>query len=138
MHKTSSSSVYEIYYHIIWCPKYRKAVLVSPIKEFLENVLKTVAETKGWEIKALEVMPDHIHLFISVPPKVAPTELVKPLKGISARRIFQEFSKLKKKEFWGGQLWSPSYYVGTAGHISADSVEKYIAGTKNRGKQRLE
>ena len=138
MHQTSSSSVYEIYYHIVWCPKHRKAVLVSPIKEFLENVLRTIAEPKGWDIKELEVMPDPIHLFISAPPTVAPTELVKTLKGMSARRIFREFPKLKKKEFWGGQLWSPSYYVGTAGHVSADSVEKYIAGTKNRGKQKQE
>jgi len=137
VHKTSSSSVYEIYYHIIWCPKYRKAVLTSPIKEFLEQVLRTIAETKGWEIKALEVMPAPSHLFLSAPPKVAPTELAKTLKGMSARRVFQEFPKLKKKEFWGGgHLWSPSYYVGTAGHISTDAVEKYIAGTKNRGKQR--
>ena len=111
---------------------------MSPIKEFLEQVLRTIAEPKGWDSKELEVMPDHSHFVRSAPPKVAPTELVKTLQGMSARSVFQAFPQLKKKEFWGEYLWSPSYYIGTAGHISADAVEKYIAGTKNRGKQRLE
>jgi len=128
----TSSAVYEINYHIVWCPKYRKPVLVGKVKEFLEEQIKTIAETKGWKIIELEVMPDHIHLFISTPPFEAPTNIVKILKGVTAKRLLEKFPELRKKEFWGGHLWSPSYYVGTAGHVSAETIKKYIEGVKNR------
>lgn len=128
-----SSAVYEINYHIVWCPKYRKPVLVGEINEFLEEQIKTIAETKGWKIIELEVMPDHIHLFISAPPFEAPTDIVKILKGVTAKRLFERFPELRKKELWRGHLWSPSYYVGTAGHVSAETIKKYIEGVKNRG-----
>jgi putative transposase len=131
-----SSAVYEINYHIVWCPKYRKPVLVGEVKEFLEDQIKTIAETKSWEIIELEVMPDHIHLFISAPPFEAPTNIVKILKGVTAKRLFEKFPELRKKEFWGGHLWSPSYYVGTAGHVSAETIKKYIDGVENCGRKR--
>jgi len=128
----TSSAVYEINYPIVWCPKYRKPVLVGEVKEFLEDQIKTIAEAKGWEVIELEVMPDHIHLFISAPPFEAPTNIVKILKGVTAKRLFEKFPELRKKEFWGGHIWSPSYYVGTAGHVSAETIKKYIEGVKNR------
>ncbi|AGK60045.1 Transposase-like protein [Archaeoglobus sulfaticallidus PM70-1] len=131
-----SSAVYEINYHIVWCPKYRKPVLVDEVREFLEEQIKTIAETKGWEIIELEVMPDHIHLFISAPPFEAPTNIVKILKGVTAKRLFEKFPELREKELWGGHIWSPSYYVGTAGHVSAETIKKYIEGVKNRGRSR--
>jgi len=130
----TSSAVYEINYHIVWCPKYRKPILKRKVKEYLEDLIKTIAETKGWKVIELEVMPDHIHLFISAPPFEAPTDIVKVLKGVTAKRIFEKFPELKKKEFWGSSLWSPSYYVGTAGHVSAKTIKKYISGVKNRGR----
>jgi len=127
----TSSAVYEINYHIVWCPKYRKPVLVEEVREFLEEQIKTIAETKGWEIIELEVMPDHIHLFISAPPFEAPTNIVKILKGVTAKRLFEKFPELREKEFWGGHIWSPSYYVGTAGHVSAETIKKYIEGEES-------
>jgi len=135
----TSSAVYEINYHIVWCPKYRKPVLVGEVREFLEEQIKTIAETKGWEIIELEVMPDHIHLFISAPPFEAPTNIVKILKGVTAKRLFEKFPELREKEFWGGHIGhigSPSYYVGTAGHVSAETIKKYVEGVKNRGRSR--
>jgi len=129
----TSSAVYNINYHIVWCPKYRKAILKGDVKEFVEEQLKTIAETKGWKIEELEVMPDHIHMFISAPPFESPTAIVKVAKGVTARRIFDKFPHLRKV-FRGGSVWSPSYYVGTAGHVSAETIKKYIAGVKNRGR----
>jgi len=115
------------------CPKYRKPILKEEVKEYLKDLIRTIAETKGWKVVELEVMPDHIHLFISTPPFDAPTDMVKVLKGVTAKRIFEKFPELKK-EFWGSGLWSPSYYVGTAGHVSAETIKKYIEGVKNRGR----
>jgi putative transposase len=125
-----TSAVYNINYHIIWCPKYRRSLLVDEVELFLNNCLRTIAETKNWEILEMEVMPDHIHLFISAPPFQAPTDIVKVLKGVTARRLFMEFPKLKKK-LWKGSLWSPSYYVGTAGTVSAETIKRYIENQKS-------
>ena len=70
-------------------------------------------------------MPDHLHLFVSAPPFDSPTEIVKVFKGVTALRLFKKFPELRS-EYWKGKLWSPSYYVGTAGHVSAETIRKYI------------
>ena len=115
---------------IIWCPKYRRGILVDEVVLFLKQCLRTIAETKNWELIELEVMPDHIHIFISAPPFQAPTDIVKVLKGVTARRLFMEFPKLKKR-LWKGSLWSPSYYVGTAGTVSTETIGRYIENQKS-------
>ncbi len=121
-----SSAVYNVNYPFIWCPKYRKQILEEAgIKEFLEDQIYTIAATKECEVLALEVMPDHIHLFISTTPFESPTGIVKVLKGVTALRLFKKFPELRNK-YWKGKLWSPSYYVGTAGHVSAETIQKYI------------
>ncbi len=125
----TSSAVYNINYHIVWCPKYRKQVLEGKVKEFVEDQIQTIAATKGWEVLELQVMPDHIHLFISAPPSDSPTGIVKVLKGVTALRLFKKHPELKG-EYWGGHIWSPSYYVGTAGHVSAETIRKYIENQK--------
>lgn len=125
----TSSAVYNINYHIVWCPKYRKEILIGKLKEFLEEQIQTIALTKNWEVLELQVMPDHIHLFISAPPSDSPTGIVKVLKGVTALQLFKKHPELKK-EYWGGHIWSPSYYVGTAGHVSAETIQKYIENQK--------
>ena len=129
---TTSSAVYEINYHIVWCTKYRKQVLTDELKQFLDDQLRTIADSKEWEVIELEVMPEHIHMFISAPPFIAPTDIVKILKGVSAKRTFEKFPELRRRKFWGDKLWSPSYYVGTAGQASAETIKRYLDGTKNR------
>jgi putative transposase len=126
----TSFAVYNINYHIVWCPKYRRGILKDKVEEFLKNCLQTICETKKWELLEMEVMPDHIHIFISAPPFEAPTNIVKILKGVTARRLFMVFPDLKKK-LWKGSLWSPSYYVGTAGHVSAETIKRYIEEQKS-------
>jgi len=95
------------------------------VKEFLEDQIATIAEAKGYMVLALEVMPDHAHLFVSAPPFDSPTGIVKVFKGVTALRLFKKFPELMNK-YWEGKLWSPSYYVGTAGHVSAETIQKYI------------
>lgn len=76
-------------------------------------------------------MPDHIHLFVSAPPYIAPTEIVKTIKSISAVEVFKTFKDLKRKKFWGSGLWSKGYYVGTAGTVTDETIQKYIEEQKN-------
>ena len=121
-----NSCVYNINYHIVFCPKYRKQVLNESIKEDLELIFKSVISSNDWKLLELEVMPDYIHLFVSAHPKQSPLEIVKKLKGISARLIFKKYPKFQKNEFWGKHLWSGGYYVGTAGIVTAESIQKYI------------
>jgi putative transposase len=96
------------------------------LKQFLDDQIRTIAESKEWVIIELEVMSEHIHVFIS------PADIVKVLKRVTSKRVFEKFPKSRKKKFWGNHLWSPSYYVGTHGQVSAETIKKYMGGTSNR------
>ena len=122
--------VYKIAYHVIWCPKYRKQVLTSEIAEAVRGGITSICEERRWVILALEVQPDHIHLFVTIPPSLAVADAVKVLKGTTARRLFATLPELKK-QLYGGHLWSPSYYVGTAGDVSAETIRHYIERTEH-------
>ncbi|WP_052330098.1 IS200/IS605 family transposase [Thermicanus aegyptius] len=127
--KSTPNAVYEINYHFVWSTKYRKSVLVPPVDETLKKVLAQTADEHGYEMLGMEVMPDHVHLFLSAPPAVSPTVIAKILKGTSARRLFMTHPQLKR-QLWGGHQWNPSYYVGTAGHVSAETIKRYIEEQK--------
>lgn len=122
---SGSSCVYEIYYHIVWCPKYRKPILADEILKYLKASIPIICDSKEWVIHEMEVMPDHIHIFLSAPPTESPTNIVKVIKGVTGLRLFKEFPRLREK-YWGGHIWSPSYYVGTVGSVTKDAIEKYI------------
>lgn len=122
----TSSATYNINYHLVCAQNTEKSILEKPeVKQFLEDQIHTIAATKGFEVLALEIVPDHLHLFVSAPPFDSPTEIVKVFKGVTALRLFKKFPELRN-EYWKGKLWSPSYYVGTAGHVSAETIHKYI------------
>jgi putative transposase len=127
-----NSCIFNVNYHIVFCPKYRKAVLTEKIKEDLELIFKSVISSNDWKLLQMEIMPDHIHLFISAHPQTSPMEIVKKLKGISARLIFKKYPKFQKKEFWGKHLWSGGYYIGTAGVVTAESILKYIQANSTK------
>jgi len=127
--------VYQTAYHVIWCPRFRKDVLVGLVATTLASVLKEICEEKGWPLFSHEIQPDHVHLFVSVPPATAVANVIKQLKGITARRLFMIFPELKKK-LWDGGMWSPSYYVGTAGNVSAETIRHYIERTEHVTKRR--
>ena len=127
--KSTQNAVYEINYHFVWSTKYRKPVLVPPIDGALKEIFVQTAKEHGYELLGMEVMPDHVHLFLSAPPAVSPAVIAKVLKGTSARRLFMAFPDLKR-QLWGGHLWNPSYYVGTAGHVSAETIKRYIEEQK--------
>lgn len=125
-----SSAVYEIAYHIVWCPKYRKN-LPDVVQKSLKTAIHSIAEARGLKVKEMEVNDDHVHLFVEAPPTESPVGIVKALKGITARVLFDEHPILRTM-FRHGHLWSPSYYVGTVGHVSAETVARYVREQKLR------
>ncbi len=123
--KSTRNAVYQTAYHAVWIPKYRKKVLTGDVVDRLRGVIHEIAQDKGFEVLALEIQPDHVHLFYSAPPAIAPSLAIQWFKGISARTLFSEFphlSKILRK----GHLWAPSFYVGTAGQVSANTIKRYI------------
>jgi len=119
--------VYQSAYHLVWRPVYRRDVLVGHVRVALLRLLDEIAAEKGFEVLACEVMPDHVHLFVSIPPTVSVANAVKVLKGISARKLRMEFPDLKNKGR-SDHLWAPSYYFGTAGLVTQETIRKYIEG----------
>ena len=116
---------YNINYHFIWIPKTRANVLQSQIAEAIKHEVISVCKRFCWVPLAMEVMPEHIHFFMSAPPKWAPAKLMQLIKGNVSRKVRQKFPILKK--FRKDDLWADSYYVGTAGHVSQEQVIRYIA-----------
>ncbi|MEM0262368.1 MAG: IS200/IS605 family transposase [Nitrososphaerota archaeon] len=112
-------------YHFVWIPKYRRDVLVGGVAEYTREVLKQILLELGCEPIAIEVLPDHVHVFCSCPPRLSPAYVVNYLKGKSARRILQKFPELKTGAT-RGKLWSRSYFVVTVGSVSADVIKRYV------------
>ena len=134
---SSSHCKYLIQYHIIWCPKFRFSVLTGNVELTLKQILQKICEEYGYFIKALEVMPDHIHIFVDVPQTVAPCDVVRTLKSKSAIALFQEFPQLKQFYARCGVLWSRGYFVSTVGSISESTIVRYIEEQKNHDGERI-
>ena len=128
-YRTSPSCVFTLNYHLVWCPKYRSNVLTSEVRERSKDHLYEKAEAINVSIEALEIMPDHVHLFVSADPPEAPQRLANQFKGYSSRILRKEFAHLRSRM---PALWSRSSYVGSVGHVSADAVKKYIAEQEKR------
>lgn len=124
----SNTTVYNVGYHIIWCPKYRKKVLIDDVEIRLKELLKEKAKEISVEIEKMEIMDDHVHLFIKATPVDSPHYIVQQLKGYTSRKLREEFKQLKTKL---PTLWTRSYYCESVGHISEDIVKKYIEDQKN-------
>lgn len=127
--KKTRYSVYNINYHFVWIPKYRKPVLVDKVAEKLKEIFSTVATQNEMEILGVEVMPEHVHLFISAPPRYSPAWIVNAFKGTSARWLREWFPHLEREI--RGKLWTRTYYVGTAGAVTAETIRKYIEEQEN-------
>ena len=137
-YKRSSHAVYDTKYHIVWVPKYRKGILAGRPGERLKEIFQDIAQHYDLDIDTMEVMPDHIHLFISFPPRYAIAEVVKTLKSLSARQLFQEFAWLER-ELWGGELWGDGYFVRTVGdQVTAEIIRRYIEYQKHQDLQQPE
>lgn len=132
--KSSRHSRHLLMYHMVWIPKYRRTILSGEVVERLKAILLKTAMGRGWDVIALEVMPDHVHLFVSAPPTIKPADVVKVFKGVSARRLLLEFPHLERST-GRGTLWAPSYFIATAGNVSAETIRRYIEEQRRKGGQ---
>ena len=116
---------YSIAYHLVWIPKYRRRVLTGEVQKETKRLIAACCEQQGLTLLAMEADEDHIHVFVSAPPRFSPAMIANLLKGHSSRYLRERFPHLKKvcgKE----HLWTSSYYVGTAGTVSAETIKRYI------------
>ena len=124
--RRTSHAVYDTKYHLVWAPKYRKWVLRGDIRERTSELFSEIADRHDTRIDTLEIADDHVHLFVSFPPRRSIAEVVGKLKAISAKVIFEEFPEVKR-ELYGGEFWEDGYFARTVGdEVTAEVVRRYI------------
>jgi putative transposase len=125
----NAGAVYSLKYHLVWCPKYRRAVLVERIEQRLRSLLQEIARELGVTIHALEIMPDHVHLFVEADPTLCVAELINRFKGRTSHDLRVEFASLRSRL---PTLWSRSYYAGSCGAVTEASIRRYIETQKGK------
>jgi putative transposase len=124
--KRTSHAVYDTKYHLVWAPKYRKWILRDDIRDRVKELFEEISKNHDFEIDTLEVAKDHVHIFLSFPPRYSISRVVGILKSISGSVIFQEHSEVKK-ELWGGEFWEGGYFARTVGDkVTEEVIRKYI------------
>ncbi len=125
--KRNNACVYNLGYHLIWCTKYRRKVLTDGIDEYLKKCLLEKADQNGWQIEQIEVMTEHVHIFIKATPTDSIAYIVAQLKGYSSHKLRKRYSELWKRL---PNLWTRSYYVESCGSLSEENIKKYIEKQK--------
>jgi putative transposase len=124
-YKKLSHVVYKCDYHIVWVPKYRFRILKGDIREMVESDIRMLCEWKNSEVLELNVQTGHVHLLVSVPPKVSISKLMGVLKGKLAIKLFRSYPNLKKKPYWGNHFWARGYFVSTVG-LDEEMIRRYV------------
>ena len=130
--KTGRGYVYSIQYHIVWCVKHRHKILTSKIEKSLIKILNKIAEDNEFSITEINADLDHIHLLIECTPQHYIPDMIKALKGVSARLLMKEYGVILKKKLWGGHLWNPSYFILTVSENTEEQIRNYIKSQKER------
>jgi len=124
--RRSAHAVYDTKYHLVWTPKCRKWIQREDIRKKVGEIFLDIALHHGFEIQELRVAPDHVHMFLSFPPRYSIAHVVGMLKSISASEVFDKFPEVKK-ELWGGEFWEDGYFARTVGDkVTADLIKRYI------------
>jgi putative transposase len=132
--KRTSHAVYDAQYHLVWAPKYRKG-MNEPTRKRVGTLFAQIAQDFGFEINAMEVAIDHVHLFLSFPPKFSIAKVVGIFKSISASVLFKEDPELRE-QFWSGQFWEDGYFARTVGdEVTATVIKRYITYHRQREKK---
>ena len=134
--KRTSHAVYDTKYHLVWVPKYRKSILTEKLAKRIKEIFMEIAQQFEFEIDTQEIVEDHVHLFLSFPPRYSISQVVQILKCKSASKVFEEFPWIKR-ELWGGELWNDGYFVRTVGDkVTADVIRKYIVYQRHETKSK--
>jgi putative transposase len=123
--ESGGHSVYLLTYHIVWCVKYRRSVLTREIGDRLKEILTILISESGCGLIAIETEVDHVHIVMRTKPTHQLSKLINSFKGVSARRLFQEFPTLKNR-LWKGHLWSPSYFLVTVGGAPLEVIKRFV------------
>ena len=124
--RRTKHAVYDLKYHLVWIPKYRKHILDKEVSDYLKGIFSMIAEEYEFIIDTMEVMEDHVHIFVEVPPKYSPARVVQIMKSISAREVFKKFPNLRE-QLWAGEMWNDGYFVRSVGDkVTADIIRRYI------------
>ncbi len=124
--RRTKHAVYDLKYHLVWIPKYRKHILDKEVSDYLKVIFNKIAEEYEFRIDTMGVMEDHVHIFVEVPPRYSPARVVQIMKSISVREVFSQFPDLRK-QLWAGELWNDGYFVRSVGDkVTADAIRKYI------------
>ena len=125
-YRTGSHTKYKIEYHFVWATKYRYHVLKGDLAKRLVVVIKQICDVLEIEIIRGVVSKDHIHILVSAPPTLSPSEIMKRIKGRSSRKVFDEFPQIKKR-YWGQHFWARGYFCVTAGELNKQMIEEYLS-----------
>jgi putative transposase len=128
-YRKTQTTVSLINYHFVFCPRYRRKALVGEVEKRLKELLPSICQKIEVNIVALEVMPDHVHIFLNALPSISPSDIMAKVKGVTSRVLRQEFEHLHHLP----SLWTRSFFCSTAGNVSSETVQRYIKEQKTRG-----
>ena len=124
-YRRGAHTVYDIQYHLVWVTKYRYAVLRGEVAERTRDVLRQVCLSRDIQIVTGHVSVDHVHMLVACPPQLSPAKIAQYLKGVSSRKLQDEFPHLKKR-YWGQHLWARGYFCATVGVVTQEQIKAYI------------
>ena len=134
----TSHSVYKIRYHMVTAVKYRKALLSEEIEACIKKTLKGISERYEIEIDEVGFDRNHIHIFCGSVPSMSPSKIINTIKSITARKVFEQFPKLRKTELWGGKFWSDGKYIGTVGDATSEKTIRNYIRNQSMDKEQIE
>lgn len=122
----NSHHVYRLMYHLVWIPKYRRKIFLEPYRETMKRIIYKIGYDYDIDIVELEIPVDHIHMVVRGEPKQSVSDIMQIIKSITAREFFKTYPEIKKRYFWGGKLWTQSYFAETIGNANEDTIRKYV------------
>lgn len=124
--RRNTHHVFRLMYHFVWIPKYRHRVFEEPYRSDLKAIINKIGYDYNIEIIELEVPVDHIHMIVRTEPQTSPSDIMQIIKSLSARMFFKLHPQIKRQYFWGGKLWTNSYFVETIGNANEETIRQYV------------